>query len=104
MASDDEHISSGSLRLRVPYARVSQGYHRHNLISKIRNFFDYPIVYAIGWGWLLALYFGGLVMLLWWFMCGFVPTLPQPLPPIINWTILGVMFILAGLVDEARKR
>jgi len=57
----------------------------------------------IGTSWLLGFYGAGLMVFGWWFMCGYVPTLPQPLPPLINWSVIGVLSVFAATVDKIRK-
>lgn len=49
-----------------------------------------------------GLFGGGLLMFFWGFMAGFVPTLPQPLPALINWSLFIALVVLASLIDYAK--
>lgn len=62
-----------------------------------------PRIHVIFTSWMLGFYGAGLMVFGWWFMCGFVPTLPQPLPPLINWSIITVLSVFAATVDKIRK-
>jgi len=81
--------------LRDSHGRIFERCHLYSL--------GHPLTKMLMTTWLLGLYGAGLMFFGWWFMCGYVPTLPQPLPPLINWSIISVLSVFAAAVDKIRK-
>jgi len=61
-----------------------------------------PWISILAISFIFGIFGGGLLIFFWGFMCGFIPTLPQPLPALINWSLFISIVILSAAVDYSR--
>ncbi|MDH5483179.1 MAG: hypothetical protein OEY22_09950 [Candidatus Bathyarchaeota archaeon] len=95
-------LDNFKIRVRVLFlrwARRNSAWHR--IVEYIE---DAAVIMGLGWlrvslpaiKW-VCLLFGGV-----YFVCGVSPTLPQPLPWIINWSIILCVFYFGARVEYIR--
>jgi len=93
LQENNGHNSYVNILLRVLRTHGVERRHRHTLS---------PWTSILLLSFAFGLLGGGLLAFFWGFMCGFVPTLPQPLPALINWNLFIAIVVLAAAVDYSK--